>query len=47
MRGDVALRVPIESVFAAVTEVVATRRRPGTIAWAIVDEREHRLVGGR
>ena len=43
----VALRVPIDRVFAAVAEVVANRRRPRTVAWAAVNETEHPLVRAR
>jgi len=40
----IALRVPIEHVFAAVAEVVRVRQRPTSVEWAEVD-RHHRLIG--
>lgn len=43
----IAMRVPIERVFAAVAEVVASGRRPRSEAWATVDEDRHPLVGPR
>jgi hypothetical protein len=41
-----ALQVPIELVFEAVAEVVATRQRPTCVDWVEVDEIEHTLIGG-
>jgi hypothetical protein len=43
----VALEVPIEQVFAAVAELVVTRRRPGCVEWVKVDGDQHRLIGPR
>ena len=42
-----AASVPVEQVFAAVREVVSTRRRPTVVDLVEVDTKRHRIVGPR